>query len=160
MAFALLRAPHLRPARLLPTPGPLARQCLDVVRDLAPPPRPFLEAVEASVPLPLKQLVAEAPLNHKFRQAISEGEFDDFEGRLIRLEIEGGGPGITLGFWQRRLRVVNGPGETTIRGSCGAFRALASKELDPDQLFFQRRLMIEGDTELGLAIKNLLDSLA
>jgi predicted lipid carrier protein YhbT len=26
-------------------------------------------------------------------------------------------------------------------------------------LFFQRRLVIEGDTELGLALKNLLDSL-
>lgn len=30
---------------------------------------------------------------------------------------------------------------------------------DPDSLFFQRRLRIEGDTELGLEVKNLMDSL-
>lgn len=34
----------------------------------------------------------------------------------------------------------------------------AEKE-DPDSLFFQRRLRIEGDTELGLEVKNLMDSL-
>ncbi|MEE8428093.1 MAG: SCP2 sterol-binding domain-containing protein, partial [Gammaproteobacteria bacterium] len=30
---------------------------------------------------------------------------------------------------------------------------------DSDTLFFQRRLRMEGDTELGLEIKNFLDSL-
>ncbi|CCG96496.1 conserved hypothetical protein, putative sterol carrier domain, SCP (fragment) [Marinobacter nauticus ATCC 49840] len=55
--------------------------------------------------------------------------------------------------------MLNGPGEATIRGSVGAFRTLAERKQDPDQLFFQRRLVIEGDTELGLALKNLLDSL-
>ncbi|WP_102798870.1 ubiquinone anaerobic biosynthesis accessory factor UbiT [Bowmanella denitrificans] len=36
---------------------------------------------------------------------------------------------------------------------------LASQSVDPDTLFFQRKLSISGDTELGLALKNLLDSL-
>jgi predicted lipid carrier protein YhbT len=57
------------------------------------------------------------------------------------------------------LRVLAGPGEATIRGSLAAFKTLAERKQDPDQLFFQRRLVIEGDTELGLALKNLLDSL-
>lgn len=30
---------------------------------------------------------------------------------------------------------------------------------DPDMLFFQRRLVVEGDTELGLAVKNLLGAI-
>ncbi|GAA5173050.1 hypothetical protein GCM10025770_39900 [Viridibacterium curvum] len=33
------------------------------------------------------------------------------------------------------------------------------RQEDPDTLFFQRRLLIEGDTELGLTLKNLLDSI-
>ncbi|HBI80195.1 MAG TPA: sterol-binding protein, partial [Marinobacter adhaerens] len=66
---------------------------------------------------------------------------------------------ITIGFWAARLRVVDGPGEATIRGSLAAFRTLAERRQDPDQLFFQRRLVIEGDTELGLSLKNLLDSI-
>lgn len=32
-------------------------------------------------------------------------------------------------------------------------------EIDPDTLFFQRRLVIEGDTELGLYVKNLMDAI-
>ena len=35
---------------------------------------------------------------------------------------------------------------------------LMLREEDPDTLFFSRRLRIEGDTELGLIVKNLLDS--
>jgi predicted lipid carrier protein YhbT len=31
--------------------------------------------------------------------------------------------------------------------------------VDPDTLFFSRRLTIEGDTELGLLLKNRLDAL-
>jgi predicted lipid carrier protein YhbT len=34
-----------------------------------------------------------------------------------------------------------------------------SRQEDPDTLFFQRRLTIEGDTELGLEVKNILDAL-
>ena len=45
------------------------------------------------------------------------------------------------------------------QGDSKAFLKLASQEEDPDTLFFQRSLMIEDDTELGLGVKNLLDSL-
>ena len=37
--------------------------------------------------------------------------------------------------------------------------ALASRAEDPDTLFFQRRLALEGDTAIGLRVKNLLDAL-
>jgi predicted lipid carrier protein YhbT len=30
---------------------------------------------------------------------------------------------------------------------------------DPDTLFFSRRLLMEGDTELGLLVKNTLDAM-
>ena len=36
---------------------------------------------------------------------------------------------------------------------------IAGRKEDPDSLFFQRRLRIEGDTELGLEVKNLMDSI-
>lgn len=38
-----------------------------------------------------------------------------------------------------------------------AFLQMLTRQEDPDTLFFSRRLMIEGDTELGLFVKNLLD---
>ncbi|HBI78670.1 MAG TPA: sterol-binding protein, partial [Marinobacter adhaerens] len=59
----------------------------------------MLGAIDRRVPVPLKQLAVEAPLNRIFARAIEDGEFDDFEGRRIRLEVHGGQPGITIGFW-------------------------------------------------------------
>ncbi|WP_223163211.1 ubiquinone anaerobic biosynthesis accessory factor UbiT [Marinobacter salinexigens] len=137
----------------------LFTQSFSVLREYLPSPAPAFGMLDSQVPMPIKQLAAESPLNRLFAQAMADGEFDDFEGRRIRLELNGGHPGITLGFWAGRLRVVDGPGEATIRGSLAAFRTLAERRQDPDQLFFQRRLVIEGDTELGLALKNLLDGL-
>jgi predicted lipid carrier protein YhbT len=139
--------------------NPLLEQSIAVLKEYLPSPTPLLDTIDRNVPVSFKQLVAEAPLNRLFAEALAEGEFDDFEGRTIRLEVNGGQPGITIGFWAGRLRVVEGPGEATIRGSLAAFKTLAERRQDPDQLFFQRRLVIEGDTELGLALKNLLDSL-
>lgn len=36
---------------------------------------------------------------------------------------------------------------------------LAMRKEDPDTLFFSRRLSMQGDTELGLLLKNTLDAL-
>jgi O2-independent ubiquinone biosynthesis accessory factor UbiT len=49
--------------------------------------------------------------------------------------------------------------ELTIAASLRDFVALALREEDPDTLFFARRLAIEGDTDLGLTVKNLLDGI-
>jgi predicted lipid carrier protein YhbT len=45
------------------------------------------------------------------------------------------------------------------RGELHAYLKLLTRQEDPDTLFFNRQLSIEGDTELGLAIKNLLDGI-
>jgi len=40
-----------------------------------------------------------------------------------------------------------------------AFLQLVARQEDPDTLFFNRELAIEGDTELGLVVKNMLDAI-
>jgi predicted lipid carrier protein YhbT len=50
------------------------------------------------------------------------------------------------------------PPDVVIRASVADYWRLARREEDPDTLFFARRLVIEGDTELGLAVKNALDA--
>ncbi len=65
-----------------------------------------------------------------------------------------------------RLRIAGGQlhpagsrqTDVTIRGSTEDFLALATRCEDPDSLFFHRRLAIEGDTEIALTVKNLLDA--
>ena len=48
--------------------------------------------------------------------------------------------------------------DVTISATANDFLALALRREDPDTLFFSRRLTIEGDTELGLLLKNTLDA--
>lgn len=49
--------------------------------------------------------------------------------------------------------------DLTIAASAHDFICLLQREEDPDTLFFSRRLVMEGDTELGLMVKNTLDAL-
>jgi predicted lipid carrier protein YhbT len=49
--------------------------------------------------------------------------------------------------------------DLTIGASLHDLWRLSRREEDPDTLFFSRRLVLEGDTELGLLFKNTLDAL-
>jgi predicted lipid carrier protein YhbT len=49
--------------------------------------------------------------------------------------------------------------DLAIGASARDFLLLAQRREDPDTLFFGRRLSMEGDTELGLLLKNTLDAL-
>lgn len=49
--------------------------------------------------------------------------------------------------------------DVTISGEMQCFLQLLRGREDPDTLFFQRKLNMEGNTETGVYIKNLLDTL-
>lgn len=51
------------------------------------------------------------------------------------------------------------PADLVIAANGHDFLRLARRQEDPDTLFFNRRLSMEGDTELGLIVKNTLDAL-
>ncbi len=70
---------------------------------------------------------------------------------------------ITFDFTYTGTRLVASPRQAntdlTISASAQDFLRLAQRQEDPDTLFFNRRLSMEGDTELGLVVKNALDAL-
>ncbi|WP_417690151.1 ubiquinone anaerobic biosynthesis accessory factor UbiT [Pseudidiomarina sp.] len=47
----------------------------------------------------------------------------------------------------------------TMRVTWPVLLQLATQQVDPDTLFFRRKLLVTGDTELGLQLKNLLDTI-
>ncbi len=49
--------------------------------------------------------------------------------------------------------------DLTISASAHDFLLLAQRREDPDTLFFSRRLVMDGDTELGLLVKNTMDAI-
>src|SRR5690606_2302236 len=95
-----------------------------------------------------------------FAVPLAEGAFDLLQERWLRLEISDLGLAWCLTCRGTRLRVAQRHEfDVCIRGRWRDFLLLASRQEDPDTLFFRRRLVIEGDTDLGLGVKNLLDGL-
>ena len=83
------------------------------------------------------------------------------QGRRLRIHVRDAR--ITFDFsWSGRAFVAcqaGGEADLTIGASAYDFVQLAQRREDPDTLFFSRRLTTEGDTELGLVVKNTLDAL-
>lgn len=112
------------------------------------------------VPFGLQKLVIEQAMKRLFAEPLEEGEFDVLQGRWLRIEISDLGMAWSLTRDAIGLRLAkDSPVDVLIRGNWKEFLLLASRQEDPDTLFFRRRLVIEGDTDLGLAVKNLVDSL-
>ncbi|WGI27169.1 SCP2 sterol-binding domain-containing protein [Halomonas alkaliantarctica] len=120
-------------------------------------PSHLIRLLDPRIPFAIKQRLVEPLLNRTFAIPLAEGEFDALEGRCISLTIADLGVTLSLTLESQRLILCRDKGEATIRGGWREFLCLATRREDPDSLFFQRRLIIEGDTELGLTLKNLLD---
>lgn len=113
-------------------------------------------------PFLAQRLAVQRGLNKVFAEAIEDGLFDILDDRWVQLSIHDLGLHwcITKSPRSNQLLVAKqAPVEVTIGGNWREFLLLASRQEDPDTLFFRRRLQIDGDTELGLAVKNLIDSL-
>ncbi len=123
-----------------------------------PAPTRLIRALDPRVPLVLKRQLVERLLNRTFAEPLAEGDFDALAGRRVCLHVEDLGVLLTLTLEGEQFLLTRDQGEATIRGGWREFLCLATRREDPDALFFQRRLVIEGDTELGLTVKNLLDS--
>ena len=112
------------------------------------------------VPFVLQRLALEKGLNRLFAEPLADGAFDVLRGCWLRLQVRDLNLAWYVTLTDRGLQVAERAlAQVSISGSWGNFLLLASRKEDPDTLFFRRRLVIEGDTELGLAVKNLLDSL-
>lgn len=102
------------------------------------------------IPLPLPPLPVWAGLRERLAP---------LSGKVVRLEIAGLPFASQLTLDAIGLRPAFGKADVTIRARLQDYAALALRREDPDTLFFSRRLVMEGDTALGLEIKNFLDSL-
>lgn len=82
-------------------------------------------------------------------------------GRSLRIRVIDAGILVDFTYDQGAFKASNWRDdvELTIAASAHDFISLLQREEDPDTLFFSRRLVMEGDTELGLMVKNTLDSL-
>lgn len=111
-------------------------------------------------PFALKRQVLEQLLGWQFQQALEDGELAFLEGRWLSIDVRDIGLKWYTSVENDRL-IVSDAAEADVSFSADASDLLliAARKQDPDTLFFQRRLTIEGDTELGLYVKNLMDAI-
>jgi predicted lipid carrier protein YhbT len=90
-----------------------------------------------------------------------DADFSFLEGRTVRIIVEDMGVRATLRYADGHFRPASSAIEADVsfRAASPDYLKLLRRTEDPDTLFFQRKLRIEGDTELGLTLKNLLDSI-
>lgn len=82
-------------------------------------------------------------------------------GKKLRIKVTDARLSFDFQWNNGRFAACSNQGEPdlTISASAHDFLLLARREEDPDTLFFSRRLAMEGDTELGLLVKNTLDAI-
>jgi O2-independent ubiquinone biosynthesis accessory factor UbiT len=114
--------------------------------------------------LPLKLLpkkahgvILSALLNQVLRDERREGELDFLEGRVVQIKVSDAGLSYSLTMKQGAIAEAGVQvAELTITGTVYDYLLLISGREDPDTLFFQRHLVMDGDTGLGVHLKNML----
>jgi predicted lipid carrier protein YhbT len=98
-------------------------------------------------------------LNHILAGQIADGELAMLEGKTLGVAVHDAGVEYRLTLEGGALVASAATPDVVMSGGLHAFLLMLARREDPDTLFFQRLLAIEGDTALGLEIKNFLDRL-
>lgn len=123
------------------------------------------------LPAPLARVVARLPqrppaqaltlaLNLALGRILPREALAPLAGRRLQLRVSDAGLRLDFGLTGRGFRPLAAAAapDLVISASLRDYLALALREEDADTLFFSRRLRLEGDTELGLLVKNTLDA--
>jgi O2-independent ubiquinone biosynthesis accessory factor UbiT len=101
-----------------------------------------------------------AALNVALRSGLlSRSALAPAAGKRVRIELDAPRLGVTVSLRTNYFLPARGRPDVVIRARPRDYLSLALRREDPDTLFFTRRLAIEGDTELGLIVKNALDAI-
>lgn len=143
--------------RMMTTPSEHPAAAL--LRRLPPPQRlaPLLRALPAR----WQATLLDAAMARVLAAPLAEGALAPLQGRQLGIEVSDLGLRWVVSLQDGRMRVgaADAVAEATVRGTATDLLLLASRREDADTLFFQRRLLLTGDTELGLTARNLLDQL-
>lgn len=125
-----------------------------------------------SFPQPLASLIRKLPtlppsfiftkiLNLALREIIQKRDLEALYGNKITINVTDTGLCLHFTVLPDGFSHVtfNGTPDLMISATMHDFYLLATRKEDPDTLFFKRRLVVEGETELGLVAKNTLDGI-
>ncbi len=158
-----------RPPRLIAAPLDRLRQRIDArlenprIPDFNLP--PALARFLALLPAQPPSLALTLALNLALDRILPRDVLEPLTGRWLRMIVTDAG--LTLDFHLDEKVFRSGPPagqglggkpNLTLSARTRDYLALALREEDADTLFFSRRLRMEGETDLGLLVKNTLDA--
>ncbi|MEH6446742.1 MAG: SCP2 sterol-binding domain-containing protein [Oceanospirillaceae bacterium] len=109
----------------------------------------------------------ELAINNVFEAALLDGELDFLTAKWLKISVTDIGTSwfISQQYEGEKAKLIvsctalaDDSVDVCIKGSFNNFVLLASNNADPDTLFFNRQLLLTGNTELGLEIKSLLEN--
>jgi predicted lipid carrier protein YhbT len=111
--------------------------------------------------------VLELAINNIFKDVLADGELDFLHDKWLEIAVTDLSASWFISLQSNHnnnadettelIVSTNAPADVTIKGDFNNFILLASNNADPDTLFFNRQLLLTGNTELGLEIKSLLE---
>lgn len=158
-----------RPPRFIAVPLDRLRQCLEErlenpqIPDFNLPPAVarFLARLPAQPPT----LALTLALNLALDRILPRDVLEPLTGRWLRMMVTDAGLTLDFHLGEKGFRSGPPPGQPlggkpnlTLSARTRDYLALALREEDADTLFFSRRLRMEGETDLGLLVKNTLDA--
>lgn len=112
-------------------------------------------------PAPVMKVFLNTAVNHLLQKERTTGELDFLKGHTAAVVIKDLDFSFSMTLANNRLNITTPaqPADATLKSDQASMLAILHGEVDPDTLFFRRKLLITGDTELGLYIKNLIDTI-
>lgn len=120
----------------------------------------WLRWVPQLMPPFLLNRITEHSLNAIFSAELRAGRLDFLADKSVCIQVTDLDFSLVFSGRGQALQ-IHAPGmrtEVTLTSDSNSLLAMITGNADPDTLFFRRKLVLEGDTELGLALKNFLDS--
>ncbi len=121
----------------------------------------FVKQVTKRLPRKPVQYGLVIALNQLLRKEVLPADMTLLADKQFEIVIDDLGLVINFTANEQKFIVSHYQGEPDLRfiAEMTDFSKMILRKEDPDTLFFNRKLQIEGDTELGLIVKNLLDSI-
>lgn len=120
-----------------------------------------LRGFVSRLPVAPPSLLAARVLDRVLLPRLPDDARQALTGRCVELVVTDFGLRVRLRITPDGFASAGEGGEAALRvAATGAsYLRLLRGEDDPDRMFFERTLVMEGDTELGLVLKNTLDAI-
>ena len=122
----------------------------------------FIARIGAKLPQWPHAMALVAGLNAALKmKLLPDDSLSALDEKLFRVRVNDTGGEACFTYYGGLFRPVFRPQrepDLAFAANLSAYLQLLARQEDPDTLFFNRELSIEGDTELGLIVKNMLDA--